>query len=135
MENLDFDHIAVATNSIEATLKEYEKLGYSLDGDFYKDNDQGVTVCFLVKHNAPRIELVEGLNSESPINNIVKKSGVGPYHMCYRTLDFEATIAKLEQMNYIRIGKVTIGAAFGTQICFLYNVRIGLIEIVESAND
>jgi methylmalonyl-CoA/ethylmalonyl-CoA epimerase len=132
LKNLKFDHIGVATNNIEATLLEYQKIGYNLSSKIIDDKEQNVKVCLIEKSGAPKVELIEPLNDKSPILKTIEKSGVGPYHFCYKADKFDELIKELYQEGYMLTSKKTYSPLFEREVCFLYNVKLGLIELVHN---
>ena len=51
----------VATSGIEKELPNYTLLGYTKDGDFFEDFQQGIRGLFLCAEGQPRLELLENL--------------------------------------------------------------------------
>ena len=130
--NLEFHHIGVAVRQLEESIRKYRLLGYK-DEDVIVVPTQKVKICFLNKLNEPRIELIESIDLDSPINNLIKKNGAGPYHTCYITYDWNFTINHLKKNKFFMINKPVESSAFNNNmICFFYNKNIGLIELVES---
>lgn len=133
-ENITFHHIGVATPNILYTASEYEMLGYEKT-DIYIDEAQNVQVCFLTKEGSPTIELLAPVNEKSPVNKIIEKNGVIPYHLCFYSDDIEKSIADLREKGYIPIGKLLKSQwdklnGKESKVVFLFNRRIGLIELI-----
>ena len=78
--NLKFHHIGVACIKIERSIKIYKKLGYSSSEIIY-DPVQNVNLCFLKKKDSPMIELVGCNDTNSNLNNILKK--MGQFHIIH----------------------------------------------------
>ena len=126
-----FHHIGVATKSITSTSMIYVNAGFC-HSDIIEDNIQGVKVSFLSKNEMPRIELVEPLKPDSPVNLILKKNGTTAYHFCYEVEDIFLAIEKLKENKFVALSKPVPAKAFDNRkICFLYNKDIGLIELLE----
>jgi len=86
----------------------------------------------LDKDESPILELVAAISSESPITNILAKSGPTPYHNCFEVDDLTESIASLKQWGYRRLSAIVPAIAFGNRkICFLYHKEVGLIELLE----
>lgn len=128
-----FHHIGIATNSINNTAQSYSVLGYTMSGKIY-DPIQNVSIAFIEKIGMPRIELVEpGLTTHNcPVSKIIKNMGVSPYHICYGVDNLETAIDKLKMKKYLLLAQPIAAIAIDNKkICFLYNVEVGLIELVE----
>ena len=126
-----FHHIAIACSDIKCTLSKYEALGYQ-GGNIIWDNIQKVNVIFLKADGMPTIELVSSDNERSPIQGILQKTGVSPYHTCYITDDFEASIVNLEEQGFIKLDDPVQAIALNNKrIVFMYNIDSGLIEFME----
>jgi len=131
ISNWQFNHIGIATRSIEATCNLYANMGYSRS-EIYIDEFQKVKIQFLTHMNSPMIELIEPISSISPISKILDKNGVTPYHICYEVIDFELSINNLTKNNFIKLSKPLNAVAFNNRrIIFLYNTSFGLIELLE----
>ena len=133
LENLIFDHIGIATESIQKSVKSFMILGYKIKSKTILDLNQDVKVCFMKKDKSPVIELIEPNSKNSPINTILKKnSGIIPYHFCYRVDNMESSISDLSNKGFLMITKPMSSPAFNNNnVCFLYKKNLGVIEIVE----
>jgi len=132
LETLKFHHLGIATTNFEKAKKTYLSFGYKVLIDCVEIPLQKVNVCFLEKSNHPLIELIEPLSHDSPVANILKKYGSGPYHTCYSTTNINLTINDLRKKKFIQISPLEKSKAFENNlICFVYKDDIGLIEILE----
>ena len=143
LSNWKFDHIGVAVPEIEGTAAVYKAAGYTQTEPVY-DPIQNVDICFLTKEGMPKVELLApphththththtGAEGNSPVQQILDKIGVTPYHTCYEVENIEDAVAELRKMRYIVVRKPEPAIAFDNRrVCFLYNKQVGLIEIVE----
>lgn len=129
---MKFHHVGIAVNSLNEAIIAYEALGYSKTSVIIKDPIQKVQLCFLDKENSPTLELVASISLESPINNILAKSGPTPYHNCFEVDDINETVTYLRLHGYRRISAILPAIAFGNRnICFLYHKEVGIIELLE----
>lgn len=126
-------HYGFATKSIEKSLKEFERIGYHALSEKIIDPIQKVELLFINNENNHPIELVAPLDgNESPVSNILKKSGPILYHICYEVENIEKSIAELKTKHFVIVVNPTPAIAFNMKkVCFLYNSHIGLIEILE----
>ena len=127
------DHIGYAVNDIETTAKYYIAAGWQLS-DVYEERVQNTRIAFLCKEGFPTIELVSPLEGKSPIDNILKQVGCSTYHICYVVADIERAVEDLYEENFKPLFfPVESVAMENRKICYLYNMQVGLIELVEDS--
>ncbi len=133
MDNkLTFHHIGIACHRIEKTRTFYEAMGYSASA-VVEDEVQHVKVCSLDKADAPRLDLLEPLDNQSPVARTLANAGVTPYHLCYEVEDIEETIQSLRGERFLLVsGPVAAPAMDGHRVAFLFKKDTGLIELVET---
>ncbi len=128
---LTFHHVGIACHEIEKTLPFYAAMGYTA-APVVDDLIQHVRVCFLDKEGAPRLELLEPLDDQSPVARTLASSGVTPYHLCYQVQDIENSIQSLRGQRFLLVtGPVPACAMENRRIAFLFKKDVGLIELVE----
>jgi len=131
LDTFKFHHIGVAVNNIEATTAIYVHGGYKQSETIF-DPIQNVNICWLTKDFMPTIELLAPVDENSPINKILAKNGVIPYHICYMVADIGQAIKDLRRLKYTLVSKSEPAVAINNcNVCFLFNKHIGLIELVE----
>ena len=129
---LTFHHIGIACRDIAKTQAFYLGQGYTAS-PVVEDPLQHVRICFLEKEGAPRIELLEPLDDQSPVARTLATSGVSPYHMCYEVEDIEAAVNHLRGQRFLLVnGPVPACAMDDRRIAFLFQKNTGLIELVEA---
>ncbi len=129
---MSFHHVGIAVQNINEAICAYEALGYSRTSEVIQDPIQKVQLCFLDKVESPTLELVAAVSSESPVTNILAKSGPTPYHNCFEVDDVAESVASLKEHGYRRLSSIVPAIAFGNRkICFLYHKEVGLIELLE----
>ena len=88
-------------------------------------------IAFLTKVGMPTIELVSPLDGESPVDNILKHSGVAPYHICYVVDDMMAAVEELYEEGFKPLFMPVKSVAMDNRkICYLYHLELGAIELV-----
>lgn len=136
LSKLEVNHIGVAVKSIKDAYPVYSLLGFrDTDGREYCDELQGVRARFISK-DGMTLELLEPLDpgKPSPLDNYLKGQLHSLYHICYRTDSLEATIEELRKNKFRLIVEPIPGIGFGdARVCFLFNRRVGIIELVEIA--
>lgn len=124
-------HIGYAVKNIDFSINEFEKMGYQRYKDKVVDEKRKVVIQFMI-NKGYMIELIAPIGEDSPINNIIKKVGSGPYHICYETNDIEKQIIDLSEDRYILIQKPDKAIAIeNRRVAFLFKKGIGIIELVE----
>jgi len=98
LPDLRFHHVGVAVRSIEKSLDFYLRvLGLKQLGPPVDVPPQHVRVCFLEAAPGVQIELVEGLDEHSPVEQVLSRIGGGTYHICYEVRDLEAAVQRLKK--------------------------------------
>ncbi len=124
------DHIGYAVKNIEKAKKSMEALGYAFEPTV-EDDDRSIYIAF-GELDGYRVELVAPISEGSPVDMHLSKIGPAPYHICYRSDDIEADIEKLKASRFKVSVPLAPAVAFGgKRVVFLYNLSVGLIEIVE----
>lgn len=99
--------------------------------------DQGVKVVKLDAGNAV-VELTEPLGPDTPVGRFLAKNRPGLHHLCFRTADLRAEVARLKAKGVAFVNEEpTIGAA-GLPIVFLHpkstaGVLVELVEVTQCA--
>ncbi len=130
---IKIDHIGYAVNDIALTARHYTEAGWQLS-DIMEEPAQNVKVAFLTKEGFPTIELVApGGNGKDPVSNILKRSGVTPYHMCYEVDDIEKAMEDLYEEGFVPLFMPVEAVAMGgRKICYMRSLEVGTIELVEA---
>lgn len=129
---LVFHHIGIACHDIDKTREFYLGLGYTAS-PVIDDPLQHVRICFLDKEGAPRLELLQPLDDQSPVARTLATAGVTPYHFCYEVRNIDEAIAALRTKRFLLVSGPVPACALGDRrIAFLYNKNNGLIELVEN---
>lgn len=113
------EHLGIAVNSIEASLKIFETL---LGTACYKIEDvqsEGVKTAFL-QIGESKIELLEATNPDSPIAKFIEKKGGGIHHIAFDVEDIELEIARLTDEGFELIHKSPKDGADNKLIAFLH---------------
>ena len=90
------DHIAIATDSIDKSVAQYELLGLKFSDDREVVESQNVTTAFASIDKNAHIELLEPLSSEGAIAKFISSKGPGIHHLCFKVPDVVAKQAELE---------------------------------------
>ena len=128
------NHIAIATHRLDDAIKTYkDMLGVKIS-DPIDQIAHGVKVVFIELPNT-KIELLEPLGENSPIEKFLdknKKGGV--HHICFEVEDIDSAIMRLKRDGAAILGdgKAKIGA-HGKPVIFLHPKDFNgtLIELEE----
>ena len=115
------NHVAIAVKDLKAAAKVYrDTLGATLSAALPQP-EHGVTVIFVELPNS-KIELLEPLGADSPINAVLERNpGGGIHHVCYEVDDILAARDKLKAQGarILGSGEPRIGA-HGKPVLFLH---------------
>lgn len=127
------DHIGYAVNNLDKSMECFKILGYQF-GQVFNDTDRNVRIVFGMLGTC-KIELVAPMDNtvKTPVKDILfKMGGPTPYHICYATDDIEKGIEMLTGNRFRLMIPPAEAIAFNKRkVAFLYNLQVGLIEIVE----
>lgn len=126
------DHIGIAVQSIEESLKVWEgALGVTCTG-VEEVKEQKVKTAFLPVKDT-EIELLEGTAPDSPVTKFIEKKGEGMHHIALRVENLEATLAELKAKGVRLIDETPRYGAGGARIAFVHPKATGgiLLELSE----
>jgi catechol 2,3-dioxygenase-like lactoylglutathione lyase family enzyme len=128
---LRFHHVGVACTDIRAEAARLALLGYTVEGDEFSDETQGVRGLFMAGQS-PRLELLEPLtNAPAGVLTPWLKHDVKLYHLAYMVRDLANTIGHLRGQGAKLVVRAVPAAAFdGRQIAFLMLRNRMLIELI-----
>lgn len=130
MKPIVIDHIGIAVNSIEESLKFWQEgLGIECHG-VEEVADQKVKTAFLpIKES--EIELLEGTSPESPVAKFIEKKGEGIHHIAIRVENLEAAIEEMKAKGFKMIDETPRKGAGGALIAFVHPKSAGgvLLEL------
>ncbi|MCB9760546.1 MAG: methylmalonyl-CoA epimerase [Alphaproteobacteria bacterium] len=126
------DHVAIAVADLEAAIARFaEDFGVPLSGREDVPSEQTSTAFFPMP--GTRIELIHPMNGEGPVAASLAKRGEGVHHLCFRTDDIEADMARLKEKGYRFLSDAPRPGAHGTRVVFIHPKSAGgvLIELAE----
>jgi LAO/AO transport system kinase len=131
-QTLKIDHIGIAVRSIAESLKLYEGiLGLKVSG-YENVTEQGVRVAML-PIGTTRIELLEPLHAESPVEKFMSKRGEGIHHIAVCVDNIESALEKFKAAGARLIDATPRRGADNTKIAFIHpsSTHGVLLELVE----
>lgn len=115
------NHVAIAVKDLDAAAKVYrDTLGATLSPALPQP-EHGVTVIFVELPNS-KIELLEPLGADSPINAFLERNpGGGIHHVCYEVDDILAARDRMKAQGarILGSGEPKIGA-HGKPVLFMH---------------
>lgn len=131
MNTLKIHHIGYLVKKINAAVKEFEHLGFTVTRDITYDDYRKINICFLEKDGC-MIELVSPADDSSVVAGLLKKYKNSPYHICYETERFEEDFARLQEEGYTAIDTPAPAPAIDHRpVVFLMNANLGMIELLK----
>ncbi|MBD3419285.1 MAG: hypothetical protein GF398_04120 [Chitinivibrionales bacterium] len=132
------DHIGIVVSSLDKGIEKWRRLfGYDQLTEITTNTRQKVNVVFLEKENSAIVKLIEPTDDSSPVFLFAKRSG-GLHHLCFRTENLDAEIARLESESLRILARPQPGEAFDNKnIAFVYaqdGLNIELIDTARKAN-
>ncbi|MBC6002771.1 methylmalonyl-CoA epimerase [Paeniclostridium hominis] len=121
MNILRVDHVGIAVNNLEETLKFYEDvLGLKCEGTEVVE-DQKVKVAFLPVGDT-ELELLESTCEDGPIAKFIAKNGGrgGIQHVAVRVDDIEKAIEDVKEKGYKMIDEKPRYGAGNAKIAFCH---------------
>jgi methylmalonyl-CoA/ethylmalonyl-CoA epimerase len=123
-------HVGIAVKSIDALIPFYrDVLGLT---DAPLGDSDGAHIAGLAAGDS-LIELLEPVDSGSPIAKFLEKRGPGIHHICFTVDDLDATLMRCRQAGITLIDETPRVGAEGKRIAFLHPKTTGgiLIELSE----
>ncbi len=113
------DHIAIAVPDLEKAIKRFmDDFGLAYKGREDVEAAKTSTAFFPLPETS--IELVHPLNGEGPIAGYLEKKGGGLHHLCFRSDDIEADVARLKDKGYQFLSEVPSIGAHDCKVIFIH---------------
>ena len=117
------DHIAIAVNSLEASIKVYTSL-LGIEPELETITAEKVNTA-IYDLDGVSLELIEPIGDDSPITEFLKKRGEGLHHVCLKVNNLEETMDELKEKGIEIIDETPKRGAGGTNIVFLHPKSTG----------
>jgi methylmalonyl-CoA/ethylmalonyl-CoA epimerase len=125
-------HIGIAVRSIAEALPRWTE-GFGLVLKSLDDvPDEKVRVAVLMA-GTTRIELIEPMNPESPVQAFLDKRGPGIHHLAFQVASCQQKIDAMAAAGAPMLNKVPNNGAHGCKVAFVHPKHLGgvLAELVE----
>jgi LAO/AO transport system kinase len=130
--NRKIDHIGIAVRSIQDALKLYEGV-LELHVSAYEDvEEQGVRVA-MIPIGQSRIELLEPLRPDSPVEKFMSRRGEGIHHISICVDNIESALERFKAAGVRLIDSLPKRGAGNSKIAFIHPAGMHgvLLELVE----
>jgi len=130
------DHIAIAVPDLHEAIERFASdLGLQLSGTEVVPSQKTETAFFPVTDPSrpATIELVSPLRGEGPLVRHLDKRGPGLHHLCFRSDDLDADVARLRAKGYRFTTEAPTPGAHDSRVIFIHPRSTGgvLIELAE----
>lgn len=129
---INLDHVAVAVEDLEASLRGY-RLQYGVD-PLYREvvEDQGVEEAMLPLGGS-FLQLLQPLGPETPVGRFLARRGEGLHHVAYAVADLVRALEHLRAQGVRLIDEAPRRGGRGTRIAFVHPEAFArtLVELVE----
>jgi len=130
------DHIAVAVPDLQKAIARFcEDFGLDLGGT--EDVHEAKTTAAFIPLPPTNIELIHPLNDEGPVKTFLEKRGGGLHHLCFRSDDIDADVARLREKGYQFLSDEPTPGAHNSRVIFIHPRSCDgvLIEINQPGED
>jgi methylmalonyl-CoA/ethylmalonyl-CoA epimerase len=140
---MKLNHIGVVVQDVLEIAEVLRALGLKPLAQPEPDPVQKVTACFMAEEGAEKvhIELLEPMDTQSPIARFLDNKGGGLHHLCFEVDDIDAATKDLEQKGFKVISEpvecigydrsFNLGSNASTRIAFLMTSNKLLIELLQ----
>ncbi len=113
------DHIAIAVPDLEAAITRFmDDFGIEFEGKEDVESAKTSTAFFQIPGTS--IELVHPLRGEGPVAKYLDRKGGGIHHLCFRSDDINADVARLREKGYQFLTDAPYPGAHDCQVIFIH---------------
>ncbi|MDG2272945.1 MAG: methylmalonyl-CoA epimerase [Halioglobus sp.] len=129
------DHIAIAVPDLQKAIQRFVT-DFELPLGGTEDVLEAKTTAAFLPLPPTSIELVHPLNDEGPVKAYLEKKGGGLHHLCFRSDDIDADVARLRDKGYQFLADAPTPGAHGSRVIFIHPRSCDgvLIEISQPAD-
>lgn len=116
---LRIEHLGIAVKDMKEAISLYEQL---LNTPCYKTemvDSEGVNTAFF-KTGESKIELLEAIKPDSPIQKFIDKKGAGIHHVAFEVENIEIEMKRLSALGFELLNPVPKKGADNKLVCFLH---------------
>ncbi len=113
------DHIAIAVPDLKRAINRFmEDFGLNFEGTQDVVEAQTTTAFFPI--DGTSIELVHPLEGQGPLVGYLEKHGPGIHHLCFRSNDLDADVARLKSKGYRFLSEEPTPGAHNKRVIFIH---------------
>jgi len=112
------DHIAIAVPDLEKAIERFID-DFGLNCALREDVGAANTTAALFPLTATSIELLHPLNGEGPVAKFLERKGGGLHHLCFRSDDIEADVARFRAKGYRFLSDTVMPGVHGSRVIFI----------------
>jgi len=130
------DHIAIAVPDLEKAIARFvEDFELPLGGT--EDVKEAQTKAAFLPLPPTSIELIHPLDGAGPVATYLEKRGGGLHHLCFRSDDIDADVARLRAKGYQFLADEPSPGAHNSRVIFIHPKSCDgvLIEINQPADE
>ena len=137
LKDCRLDHVAIAVNDIEESIKIYTALGLRFDSKREVVESQKVKTAFAAIDAHAHIELLEPTDEDGPIAKYIAKKGQGIHHLCFQVPNVKLKQQELEIQGLKFIYEAPIMGAGNCLVNFIHPKSSNgvLIELSQKVKD
>jgi len=130
------DHIAIAVPDLQKSIERFMN-DFGLEFKGTEDVDAAKTSTAFFPVPATQIELVHPLNGGGPIAKYLEKKPGGLHHLCFRSDDIDADVARLKAKGYQFLSDEPSLGAHNCRVIFIHPKSADgvLIEINQPSDE
>ena len=113
------EHIGIAVKDLTNANVLFEKLFNQAHYKVEEVESEGVSTSFF-RVGETKIELLQALNSDSPIAKFIEKRGEGIHHIAFEVDDIHSEMKRLQNEGFELIHTEPKDGADNKRICFLH---------------
>ena len=134
MKILGIEHLAIAVENIDDSAPFWSHILNIPHRKTEVVESEGVTTD-IYDTGRGKVELLESLGEDSPINNFLKKRGPGIHHVCFEVDNINSAIKELKENNISVLSEEAKRGAEGYKIVFIHPKSTGgiLVELAEKS--
>lgn len=133
------NHVGHLVNNLDKAVDHYRALGFKVFWPEYEDDFLDQRVVFMRSEDgAYDVELICPRSEDATSAPLLKKRGVGLYHICLTTDSFDRSYEELRRRRFVPTAPPTTaktGPLSGRRLAFLMNPTFGLIELIEESEE
>ncbi len=132
MKILAIEHLGIAVNSIDESAPFWKHVLKIKHHSTETVDTEGVTTD-IYDTGKGKVELLESINKDSPINKFLDNRGAGIHHVCFEVDNIKSAINELKENNIIVLNDEPSIGAEGYKIVFIHPKSTGgvLVELAE----